>query len=174
MDDFNLFDALFNTDRDELIAVLYEQRAISYGEMRAEVIRAAEVLSALGISTGERVGVLLPDSPEFIASFVAIISLGAIAVPINMGLSAKEQRIILKDCGARLAIVEGETCASLFENPTAADAPTIPESRQGDYSAPALKDLLIVRRGKDALSSVKGLKTQLWESAVRRPLTQNF
>src|SRR6266849_1938678 len=120
MGDFNLFDALFNSDRDERVAVLYEQRAISYGELRGEVVRSAEVLSALGISAGDRVGVLLYDSPEFIASFVATISLGAIAVHINMGLNAKEQRVILKDCGARLAIVEGEACPSLFENSTAA------------------------------------------------------
>jgi benzoate-CoA ligase family protein len=192
MADFNLFDALFKSDRDERVALLYEQRAITYGALRGEVVHAAEVLSALGISTGDRVGVLLHDSPEFIASFVAVISLGAIAVPINMGLNAEAQQVILKDCGARLAIVEGETCPSLFENSTAAAdefdtsvpfalwerardrGPTIPESRRDKSFSPALKDLLIVRRGNGVSSSVAGLRTQSWENAMRRPLTQNF
>jgi len=169
MDTFNLFDSLFKSDRDARVAVLYEQRAISYGELRAEVVHAAEVLNALGISAGDRVGILLYDSPEFIASFVGIISLGAIAVPINMGLRPEEQRVILKDCGARLAIVEANSCAALFGN-SIEDANS-PE----DQSSPSeLKDLLIVRRGKDASSSAAALKTQFWESAVRKPITQDF
>src|SRR6266571_1573304 len=192
MADFNLFDALFKSDRDERVALLYEQRAITYGALRGEVVHAAEVLSALGISTGDRVGMLLHDSPEFIAAFVSVISLGAIAVPINMGLSAEAQQVILKDCGARLAIVEGEACPSLFENSTvAADefdtsvpfalwerardrGPIIPESRPDKTFSPVLKDLLIVRRGKGASSGVAELRTQSWENAMRRPLTQNF
>jgi benzoate-CoA ligase family protein len=72
------------------------------------------VLHALGLSRGDRVAILLNDSPEFIASFVATCSLGAIAVPINMGLRAEEQLLILNDCTARTAIVEADLCNTLL------------------------------------------------------------
>ena len=167
MDTFNLFDSLFKSDCEARVAVLSEQRAITYNELRAEVVHAAEVLNALEISAGDRVGILLHDSPEFIASFVGVISLGAIAVPINMGLRPEEQRIILKDCQARAAIADGAICAKLFESSTA-------ESREDQSSPPDLKDLLIVRRSKGAVFNLGELKTQFWESAIRKPITRDF
>jgi benzoate-CoA ligase family protein len=118
---FNLFEALFADDRATSVAVLCDQRRITYGELREQVWRTAEILDSINIGAGDRVALLLHDSPEFIASFAAIISLGAIAVPINMGLSRAEQRFILKDCGACAAIVEAEICDSLFENSIGAD-----------------------------------------------------
>lgn len=60
--------------------------------------------------------ILLYDSPEFIASFVAIISLGAIAVPINMALSLGEQLSILEDCGATTVIKENRMPTPISES----------------------------------------------------------
>ncbi len=75
----NLFDRLFRCERSARGAVLYEHREITYDELREATVRTAETLHSLGIVHGDRVAILLNDSPEFIASFVAIISLGAIA-----------------------------------------------------------------------------------------------
>src|SRR6185503_640214 len=101
-----LFAEIFKPERDASVAVMFEQREITYGELRTLTTRAAEKLNALNLSAGDRVAILLNDSPEFIASFVAVISLGAIAVPVNMALRTSEQMIILKDCSARVVIVE--------------------------------------------------------------------
>jgi benzoate-CoA ligase len=109
-----LFSTIFAADRDARVAVLYEQREITYGELRAETVRAAEVLHALGVERGDRVAVLLNDSPEFIASLIAIFSIGAIAVPVNMGLRVDEQLLILNDCTARVAIIEAQLCNTLL------------------------------------------------------------
>src|SRR6266436_4736538 len=108
-----LFDRLFPSDRAARVAILYDHREITYSELCAETIRVAEVLNGLEIKSGDRVAMLLADSPEFIASFVAIISLGAIAVPINLALRREDQLFILKDCGACAAIVEAKTVESL-------------------------------------------------------------
>src|SRR3989442_2178161 len=96
----NLFDRLFRSERSALAAVLYEHREITYEEMREATVRTAETLHALGIVLGDRVAILLSDWPEFIASFVSIISLGAIAVPVDMALRQAEQLFILNDCSA--------------------------------------------------------------------------
>src|SRR5258706_11195917 len=108
-----LCDRLFPPERAGRAAVLYQHAEIIYEELRASTVRAAEILNALGIGAGDRVAILLNDSPEFIASFVAIISLGAIAVPINLALRREDQLFILKDCGACAAIVEAKTVDGL-------------------------------------------------------------
>ena len=97
---------------------------------------------------------MLADSPEFIASFVAIISLGAIAVPINLALRREEQLFILKDCGACAAIVEGSIARDLFA---------------GDVSDD-LKNLILVGRGAQASApELAGITVQLYETAERTP-----
>ena len=112
----NLFEAIFNQDSLDRTAILYEQRRISYGELRDVTAALARMLSELGVKRGERVALLLNDSPEFVAAFIALCSYRAIAVPINMALRLDEQRAILNDCTATVAIVEADLCdALLFE-----------------------------------------------------------
>src|SRR5205823_6515312 len=111
----NLFDHLFTTERDASIAILFEQRETTYTDLRKQTITVAEILKAEGIEPGDRVALLLADSPEFMAAFVAIISLGAIAIPINLALQSAEQLFIVRDCGARAAIVEGPVARTLIE-----------------------------------------------------------
>ena len=110
----NLFDAIFTDKSFAATAVLYEQRQITYGDLREQTMRIAAVLSSLNRTASDRVAILLHDSPEFITSFTAICSSGAIAVPINMALRLDEQRAILNDCSARVAIVESDLCSSLL------------------------------------------------------------
>src|SRR2546430_3239102 len=111
----NLFDHLFTTERDGSIAILFEHPEITYTDLREQTRTRTEILKAEGIEPSDRVALLLADSPEFIAAFVAIISLGAIAVPINLALPSAEQLFIVRDCGARAAIVEGPVARTLIE-----------------------------------------------------------
>ncbi|HBB96411.1 MAG TPA: benzoate-CoA ligase family protein [Blastocatellia bacterium] len=147
----SLFSQLFPPERASRGAILYEHSEIAYSELCDETIRVAEVLNGLDIQAGDRVAILLADSPEFIASFVAIISLGAIAVPINLALRREDQLFILEDCGARAAIIEASSMQALIGE---ADAP------------PELHDILIVRReGDSQISSVRGMNVQDFVSA---------
>src|SRR5713226_6900013 len=111
----SLFGQLYPPERAARVAIVYEQREITYKELRAATVHAAERLHALGVREGDRVAILLNDSPEFIASFVGVISIGAIAVPINMALRRGDQLFILKDCGARTAIVAAQAARMIFQ-----------------------------------------------------------
>ena len=108
----NLFNAIF---RNELSspAILLHGRMMTYEELRAETLTMAQVISSLG-APGDRVALLLHDSPEFVEAFIATCSLGAIAVPINMALRAEEQCSILHNSGASLALIEADTCRALL------------------------------------------------------------
>ncbi len=113
----NLFEAIFTKNSLPKLAVLYEQQQITYGDLREQTLTIARVLNSLEIMAGDRVAILLDDSPEFIACFISICSTGAIAVPINMALGLDEQRAILDDCTASVAIVESELCSTLLGDP---------------------------------------------------------
>src|SRR6266404_8579239 len=147
----SLFDRIYSPQRAARVAVLYEQRRITYGELRATTVQTAEALHALGIREGDRVGILLNDSPEFIASFVAVISLGAIAVPINLALRREEQLFILQDCGARAGIVEAKVADSLFS----------PAEARNDFN-----NLLVVCRNEESVArSIAGISAQAFDRA---------
>ena len=125
-----LFDSIFNQKSLDKIAVLFEQRSITYSELREQTLAMIGALHFLKIQRQDRVALLLNDSPEFIASFIAICSHDAIAVPINMALRPDEQRAILNDCSARIAIAEAELADSLL----------------ADERLPSLRDVIVVSR----------------------------
>ncbi len=131
----NLFSAIFNENSLSKISVVCDQKSLTYDDLRKETLRIAASLESLGIASGDRVVLLLNDSPEFIASFIAIASSGAIAVPINMGLQLDEQQLILNDCGASVALVESSLSDTLLRNP--------------QERLPKLKEVIVVCRGDD-------------------------
>ncbi len=131
----SLFTAIFKPDSLEDTAVIYEGLHLTYADLRDQTLGVAAVLNLLRLGRGERVVLLLNDSPEFISSFISICSSGAIAVPINMGLRLEEQRAILNDCTARVAIVEADLCSSLL---------TDAQERLRE-----LKDVLVVSRDRE-------------------------
>lgn len=131
----NLFEAIFNQIKPGRAAIRYEDREISYAELRDETIAWAQILTELGVATGDRMALMLNDSPEFIASFIAICSSGSIAVPINMGLRVEEQWAILNDCTAEFAIIEASLVHALL-----AGAPE---------KSPHLKSVVVVNRAEE-------------------------
>jgi len=108
----NLFEAVFAHDL-AAPAIHFGGREISYGELRSATLQLAAAITSLGVERGDRVALLLHDSPEFIEAFIATCSLGAIAVPINMALPLEEQCSILHNSGATLALVEPDLCSTL-------------------------------------------------------------
>jgi benzoate-CoA ligase family protein len=155
----NLFAEIFKPERNARVAVLFEQREITYGELRTMTVQTAEKLNALDVRAGDRVAILLNDSPEFIASFVAVVTLGAIAVPINMALRKSEQMIILKDCGARVVIVENHAAPSLFAD---------------EKDATADLKLLVVTRDRETDLFDSNIRVTRFDVADQQPLTSDF
>jgi benzoate-CoA ligase family protein len=136
----NLFQAIYTEQSASSIAVVYENLQIRYADLRGQTLAMAAVLNLLRLDRGDRVALLLNDSPEFIASFISICSIGAIAVPINMGLRLEEQRAILNDCTAKVAIVEADLCNSLLSD--------------AQERLPELKEVLVVSRdGQEAFTT---------------------
>lgn len=121
----NLFQAI-SKNEGRAVAVVCEDGELTYSELLERTVRMGKVFSFLEVAQGDRIGLLLHDSPEFLSAFIAICSLGAIAVPINTALTAVEQRAILNDCSASLAVVESDLLHSLLT--AASDSLHFPET----------------------------------------------
>lgn len=80
--------------------------SVSYAALAGRVARAAAALAALGVRPGDRVLLLMRDTPEFAAAWLGAVHAGAVAIALNTKLSEDEFRHIAADSGARLAIVE--------------------------------------------------------------------
>jgi acyl-coenzyme A synthetase/AMP-(fatty) acid ligase len=78
-----------------------------------------------GVNQGDRVALLLYDSPVFIACFLAAVSVGAVCVPINTFLPAPDIEYILSDSGARLVIVESDLAQRVSSSAATGAARTI-------------------------------------------------
>ncbi len=103
----NLFDAIFQHARQSP-AILCDGFETTYEDLREHTLDMATLIARAGLETGDRVALLLYDSLEFVEAFIAICSMGAIAVPINTALSLSDQRAIIHNCRARLILVEKE------------------------------------------------------------------
>ena len=62
-------------------------------------------LASLGVATGDRVAILAESRLEWLQADLAILTAGAVTVPVYPTLSAGQARYILQDCGAKVVIV---------------------------------------------------------------------
>lgn len=78
---------------------------ISFARLRLEVDKFRTYLYSAGVRPGENIGLLARNSPAFVYAYMAIISLGAVVVPINYQLTAGEVAYIVKDAQMKNLIV---------------------------------------------------------------------
>src|SRR5439155_1580635 len=69
---------------------------------RSDALAAA--LAGLGIVKGDRVGIMLPNCPQYIIAAFAILGLGAVVVNINPSYTAREVLVVTGDSGVRMLI----------------------------------------------------------------------
>ena len=81
---------------------------LTYRELNESANRLANALLAEGIEVGERVGLLLMNSREFMEAYFALGKIGAVVVPLNWRLVADELEFILKDSGTQRLIFGDE------------------------------------------------------------------
>jgi 3-hydroxybenzoate/4-hydroxybenzoate---CoA ligase len=90
----------------ERVALVCGEEALSYRRLAEDTARAGAAYTELGVRPGEVVLLLMRDTPEFAAAWLGALHAGAVAIAINNKLSEAEYRHILRDSGARLALVE--------------------------------------------------------------------
>ena len=124
--------------RRDRAAILHAGGTVTCGELGDAVSRAANALGALGLRRGERVCLLMNDSPRFCAAFLGALKAGAVAVALNTRLPPAELAYIVGDCEARLAIADPEYLAAAGAACQGTATRLIPALGPGDSLAAAV------------------------------------
>lgn len=86
-------------------AVIFQDQPIPYAQLNGLIERVANALAARGIGHGDRVALMLPNIPQFLAAYYAVARLGGVIVPLNLLYKADEAGYILNDSEAKAVIV---------------------------------------------------------------------
>ncbi|WPO69206.1 non-ribosomal peptide synthetase/type I polyketide synthase [Streptomyces sp. KN37] len=114
------------------LALIGDERAVSYGELEVRANRMAHRLRRLGADRGERVAVLLPRGPELISALLAVLKSGAAYLPLDPSAPTRRLSGLLTDGRPVLLL----TCATvLARHPDlAAHAPGVLLAETSDNS----------------------------------------
>ncbi|MEE2522599.1 acetate--CoA ligase [Pseudarthrobacter sp. J75] len=106
---YNCVDRHVEAGRGDKVALHFEgepgdRRTITYADLQREVSKAANALTELGITRGDRVVVYLPVIPETVIITLAIARIGAVHSLVFGGFSAEALRFRVEDTGAKLLV----------------------------------------------------------------------
>ncbi|MCC5476509.1 long-chain-fatty-acid--CoA ligase [Streptomyces barringtoniae] len=88
-------------------ALVWDDTVVTYERLWDRARHYAGVLRRHGVAPGDRVVLLVPNSPSFPAVYYGVLALGAVVVPMNAQSRAAEVEFVLRDCDARALICEG-------------------------------------------------------------------
>jgi acetyl-CoA synthetase len=132
-----------------------DSRSITYAELTADVKKAANLLTSLGIQAGDRVAIYLPMIPEAVVAMLAVARIGAVHSVVFGGFSAESLRSRIDDAEAKLVITAdgGWRKGKVFPLKNAVDAALA-------SSVSTVEHVLVVRRGENEVEWTDG--RDLW------------
>jgi long-chain acyl-CoA synthetase len=101
-----LYQVLDDTARDfpDVDAVIFQGQGIQYGELAGWAGDLASGLHQIGIKKGQRVAIMLPNCPQYIVAYFAILKLGGVVVNVNPMYVERELEFQLHDAGAEAIV----------------------------------------------------------------------
>ena len=96
---------IINGHPPEQVAIISRNRATTYGALVDQVAGLRGGLTELGVKQGDRVALIVGNSRFFVVSYLAIVGLGAVAVPLNPSSPAPELTRELVTVGASTVII---------------------------------------------------------------------
>ena len=104
-------------DYPDAAALQFFGRETSYRSLHEQIERAAAGLRDLGVKAGDPVAIVLPNCPQHIVAFYAILRLGAVVIEHNPLYTPRELRKQFEDHGAKHAIVWTKVVATVQDLP---------------------------------------------------------
>ncbi|MDH3336220.1 MAG: AMP-binding protein [Gammaproteobacteria bacterium] len=134
--------------------VVYEGRRLTYSDATAQAATlAAHLRDKYDIRRGSRVAIVMRNAPEWIVSFLAITSLGAVAVLVNSRGKAGEIAYCLESTSCTLAVTD-RRCAEGLDDTTAADIPRlVTDVPEGDEKGSGFLDGILAAAGNMELQT---------------------
>jgi long-chain acyl-CoA synthetase len=115
-------------------AIRLGESELTYAELDDRSARLATLLREKGVEPGDRVGVMLPNVPDFPVAYYGVLRAGAIVVPMNVLLKRREIAFYLEDPGAKLLLAWHGFCDQACDGAADAGVELI-EVEPGDFAA---------------------------------------
>jgi len=87
-------------------AIALGDRRLSYAELDEASNKVANALIKMGVSKGDRVAMLLPNSPEFVVIYFGITKIGAVAIPLDTKYKVGELASLFDDSRPKVMVTE--------------------------------------------------------------------
>ena len=94
-------------------AVIFRGQNITFHDLYEKVLKLANALKHLGVKSGDKVAVYLPNSPEYVFSYLACLCLGAVVVPLDYMLKEDELISCMNHAEVKLLIAQSRQDVSL-------------------------------------------------------------
>jgi len=94
-------------------AIVFKNTIISFKELQENVLKLAGALRSQGIGKSDKVAIYLPNCPQYVYSYLACFTLGAIGVPLDYMLKKDELISCLSHCEAKVLIAQENNEVSL-------------------------------------------------------------
>ncbi|MCL6611275.1 MAG: long-chain fatty acid--CoA ligase [Peptococcaceae bacterium] len=133
-------------------ATIFMGGKLTYSGLKDQVDRLARALADLGVKKGDRVGLMLPNIPQEVISYYAVLKIGAVGVGINPMYTERELSHQLRDSGAETLIFLDQLAPKVLKT-----APDTPVRR---LIATGIKDYLPFP--KNLLYPIKARKAGQW------------
>jgi long-chain acyl-CoA synthetase len=106
---------------------------MTFWELHQRVRCLANALAPLGVRKGDRVGIHLPTSPQYVIAFYAVMSLGAIVVNVNPMYTLEELTAVVRSTGLTTLITFDMMLPNVRHLCQAVDIPRVVVTRVTDY-----------------------------------------
>jgi long-chain acyl-CoA synthetase len=122
------------------VAVALDDHRLSYGELDEASARVAALLFARGVGAGDRVGIMMPNVPQFLVVYYGILRAGAIVVPMNPLLRSREVAYYVSDSGASAVLAWSELAGEAPDDAIVVDPATFDGLLAGHDPRPEVVD----------------------------------
>jgi long-chain acyl-CoA synthetase len=109
------FATVIDPHPDDAVALVAGNHTTTYGELRTEVGRLRGGLARLGVGAGDRVALVLPNGPTFVTTYLAVLGMGAVAVPLNPASPTPELQRELTMVRPKLLVCDPTAAAAVAE-----------------------------------------------------------
>ena len=107
------------------VAVRLGDQGTTYRDLDERSRRVAGLLAERGVRAGDRVGIMLPNIPDFAAVYYGVLRAGAVVVPMNPLLKAREVTHSLADSGATVIFTGAMSTAEVLAGAATVDAQVV-------------------------------------------------
>ncbi|MEQ1910221.1 MAG: long-chain fatty acid--CoA ligase [Vicinamibacterales bacterium] len=114
---------------------------LTYRQIKTQSDWLAASLGTLGVSKGDRVGIMLPNCPQYVIAAFAVLRCGAIVVNVNPSLTQREVQHIAQDSGMRTVLTLGVLASLVLAVQTQTSIEDVIVTALDEYSTTAAPPL---------------------------------